>query len=139
MIKKSRLEENKVAKSKGRKSRRETPWDEAAELTATQMFLKEQYKMRYADRHRRVSESGEAKMINSYSPANCPFCGSKEFIKRGFTASGIQRYLCTCKKAFVPTTGTIFGEHKLSIDANQDLSCNNKNEMKNGPRCDKLG
>ena len=99
----------------GKKSRRETPWDEAAKLTATQMFLKEQYKMRYADRHRKVSESGESEMINSYSPTKCPFCESREFIKRGFTASGIQRYLCTCKKTFVPTTGTIFNEHKLSI------------------------
>jgi len=99
----------------GRKSRRKTPWDTASELTATQMFLKEQYKMRYADRHRNVSESGESELINSYAPAKCPFCGGVDFIKRGLTASGVQRYLCTCKKAFVPTTGTIFDEHKLSI------------------------
>ena len=104
-----------MAKSTGRKSRRVTPWDGMPELTATQMFLKEQYKMRYADRHRNVSDCGESEMINSYVPTNCPFCGSEEFIKRGFTASGIQRFLCTCKKAFVPTTGTIFDEHKLSI------------------------
>ena len=71
--------------------------------------------MRYAERHRKVSESGEAELINSYVPVKCPYCGGAEFIKRGLTASGIQRYLCVCKKAFIPTTGTIFDEHKLSI------------------------
>ena len=31
-------------------------------------------------------------------------------MKRGLTANGVQRYLCACKKTFVPTTGTIFDE-----------------------------
>lgn len=48
-------------------------------------------------------------------PRKCPFCGSTKINKRGYTAGGIQRYLCECKKGFVPTTGTIFDEHKLSI------------------------
>jgi len=104
-----------MPKSMGRKSRRETPWEYTTELTTTQIFLKEQYEMRYADRHRKVSESGEADLINSYSPPKCPYCGGAEFIKRGLTASGVQRYICACKKAFVPTTGTIFDEHKISI------------------------
>ena len=52
-----------MAKSMGRKSRKKTPWDGSSELTATQMFLKEQYEMRYAERHRKVSESGEAALI----------------------------------------------------------------------------
>ena len=104
-----------MSKSKGRKSRRKTPWDGTCELTATQIFIKEQYKMRYADRHQKVCESGESEMINSYVPTKCPFCNSTDFNKRGLTASGIQRYQCSCKKAFIPTTGTIFDEHKLSI------------------------
>lgn len=104
-----------MPKSMGRRSRRKTPWDGVSELTATQMFLREQYKMRYADHHQKVSDSEEAEMINSYTPTKCPFCGSTKFNKRGLTASGIQRYFCECKKAFIPTTGTIFDEHKLSI------------------------
>jgi hypothetical protein len=104
-----------MSKSMGRKSRRKTPWDGDEELSATQIFLKEQYKARYDDRHGKVSESGETEMINSYVPCKCPFCGGAEFVKRGLTASGVQRYLCVCKKTFVPTTGTIFDEHKLSI------------------------
>ena len=99
----------------GQKSRKKTLWDGASELTATQIFLKEQYKLPYDDRHLKVSDSGELEMINSYLPTKCPFCYGAEFVKRGLTASGIQRYLCACKKTFVPTTGTIFDEHKLSI------------------------
>ena len=99
----------------GRKSRKTTPWDSVTELSATQRFLKEQYKMRYDDRHRKLSTSGEAEMINSYYPTKCPFCGEAKIVKRGFTSSGIQRYLCVCSKTFVPTTGTIFDEHRLSI------------------------
>lgn len=98
-----------------RKSRRKTPWDNVPELTATQLFLKEQFTMRYEDHHLKVSDSGESELINSYLPAKCPFCLGTDFAKRGFTASGVQRYLCACKKTFVPTTGTIFDEHKLSI------------------------
>jgi transposase-like protein len=104
-----------MPKSMGRKSRRKTPWDGVSELTETQMFLKEHYEMRYTDRHRKVADSGEAEMINSYIPSKCPFCDGLDFTKRGLTACGIQRYICVCKKTFVPTTGTIFNEHKLSI------------------------
>ena len=104
-----------MRKSDTQKSRRKTPWEGEEELSATQKFLKEQYELRYDARHGRVSESGETEMINSYLPAKCPFCGGVEFVKRGHTASGVQRYLCDCKKTFVPTTGTIFDEHKLSI------------------------
>ena len=104
-----------MEKWKDRKSRKETPWDGATELTTTQAFLKEHYGTHYAARHRKVSESGEADLINSYPPAKCPFCGSTKFSKRGLSESGVQRYLCGCKKAFIPTTGTIFDERKISI------------------------
>jgi len=79
------------------------------------MFLKEYYDAHYAARHRNVSESGEAELVNSYPPVKCPYCGSEKFCKRGFSDSGVQRYLCSCKKTFIPTTGTIFDEHKISI------------------------
>jgi transposase-like protein len=105
-----------MSKTKRRKSRKDTPWDGGDEkLSATQKFLKKNYKEHYAERHRQVSESGEADMINSYTPSKCPFCGSAEFKKRGLTSSGIQRYLCDCRKGFIPTTGTIFDDRKISI------------------------
>ena len=96
-------------------SRKDTPWDGAGDLTATQKFLKGYYDAYYVARHRKVSESGEAELVNSYLPKQCPFCGSEKFCKRGFSESGVQRYQCSCKKAFTSTTGTIFDEHKISI------------------------
>jgi transposase-like protein len=98
------------------KSRRKTPWEGDAELTATQKFLKQQYDLFYAERHRRVVDSNEADMINSYVPVKCPYCTAEKFKKSGHTKSGIQRYMCNeCGKTFLPTTGTIFDEHRISI------------------------
>jgi hypothetical protein len=97
------------------KSRKETPWNGEVEMTATQTFLKSHYDSHYAARHRKVGESGEAEMINSYAPAKCPHCQSAKFKKNGTDKSGVQRYKCTCGKIFIATTGTIFDEHKISI------------------------
>lgn len=97
------------------KSRKHTPWEGASALTATQAFLKQHYDTHYAQRHRMVSESGEAEMINSYVPVKCPFCTSEKFKKSGRTNSGVQRYMCGCGKTFLPTTGTIFDGHRISI------------------------
>lgn len=96
-------------------SRRITPWDEVTELTPTQEFLKQQYQGHYAERHAPIKDSGEAKLINSHAPKVCPFCKGKHFKRNGRTDSDIQRYKCTCGKTFLPTTGTIFDEHRISI------------------------
>ena len=96
-------------------SRKKTPWDGETELTSTQEFLREHYAAYYADRHRNVGSSGEADMINSYTPTKCPFCASEKFKKSGRTKSGVQRFMCECGKTFLPTTGTIFDEHRISI------------------------
>ena len=96
-------------------SRRKTPWDGEADLTSTQEFLKQYYSTHYTGHHRAVGDSGEAEMINSYAPAKCPFCASEKFKRSGHTKSGIQRYMCSCRKTFLPTTGTIFDEHRISI------------------------
>ena len=97
------------------KSRKVTPWDGEKELSTTQAFLKKNYEEHYAERHRSVGESGESEMINSYTPSKCPFCRGEKFKKSGLTKSGVQRYMCVCGKTFIPTTGTIFDEHKISI------------------------
>lgn len=97
------------------KSRRRTPWDECAELSPTQEFLKMHYLARYEERHPTISETKEATMINSYVPDKCPFCGSKTFSRIGFDANGIRRYKCPCGKKFKPTTGTIFDSRKIPV------------------------
>lgn len=104
-----------MRKSEAKKSRRKTPWDGEVSLTPTQAFLKESYDIRYGNHHRKIGDSGEAEMVNSYIPAKCPFCGSVKFKKNGYTDNSVQRYKCICYKTFLPTTGTIFDEHKLSI------------------------
>ena len=104
-----------MRKSERKKSRRKTPWDGDVSLTPTQAFLKENYDVRYGNQHRKVGDSGEAEMVNSYIPTKCPFCGSEKFKMNGYTDSSVQRYKCICDKTFLPTTGTIFDEHKLSI------------------------
>jgi transposase-like protein len=96
-------------------SRKATPWDKVKELTPTQKFLKENYERFYSDRHRKISDSDEAEIVNSYPPSKCPFCKSETFKKFGHTKSEIQRYKCICGKTFLPTTGTIFDEHRISI------------------------
>jgi transposase-like protein len=100
---------------KKHKSRKVTPWDGETKLSTTQAFLKNNYEEHYADRRRTVIESGEAEMINSYTPSTCPFCKCEKFKKSGLTKSGVQRFMCVCGKTFIPTTGTIFDEHKISI------------------------
>ena len=98
------------------KSRKKTPWDGANDVTKTQEFLRQNYELYYADRHRMVDESGEADMINSYVPSRCPYCASEKFKRSGRTQSGVQRYMCAaCGKTYLPTTGTIFDDHKISI------------------------
>lgn len=105
-----------MRKSEAHKSRRETPWDGEGELTPTQAFLKQNYDDDYNRHHITVEESGEAEIVNFYTPLKCPFCSSTKLKKKGFTRGGIQRYSCfICGKFFLPTTGTIFDEHKLSI------------------------
>ena len=97
-------------------SRKRTPWDGESDLTETQKFLWQYYTTHYEDRHSIVSESGEADMVNSYVPTQCPYCVSKKFKKSGYTQSGVQRYMCgVCGKTFLPTTGTLFDDHKISI------------------------
>ena len=73
------------------------------------------YQTRYEERHPTISETAEARMINSYIPKKCPFCSSEDFVKIGYDSNGIRRYKCTCGKKFKPTTGTIFNSRKISV------------------------
>ena len=114
-----------MSKDRKRKSRRATPWEEKSELTATQEFLKHHYDTYYAERHRKLAESGEAELINSYIPLKCPFCKAEKFKKSGYSKNGVQRYMCNeCGKTFLPTTGTIFDEHRISISEWMEYSLN---------------
>lgn len=97
------------------KSRRRTPWDDTAELTVIQEFLKMHYIARYEQRHPKIKDSGETALINSFEPLSCPFCNSDKFVKIGYDSNGIRRYKCGCGKTFKPTTGTIFDSRRIPI------------------------
>ncbi len=103
-----------ATKSHG-KFRRKTPWDSSVDLTPVQEFLRMHYKAHYEARHPKLSETGEAELINSFVPSKCPYCGSERFKKRAKTSNGIQRYQCVCGRSFLPTTLTIFDEHRVAI------------------------
>lgn len=97
-------------------SRQATPWDSAASMTPTQEFISQHYRQHYADKHPKLFSTDESRLINSFIPEDCPFCGATALSRRGFTKNGVQRYLCTrCGRSFTPVTGTIFENHKISI------------------------
>ena len=106
---------SKKSKSNRSKSRRVTPWDEKAHPTPVQRFIRMHHQTRYEERHQPLDETGEADMINSFEPSQCPFCGSSDFVKNGFDDNGIRRYKCSCGKRFKPTTGTIFDSRKIGV------------------------
>ena len=97
------------------KSRRKTPWDGSSEMTATQEFLQKTYQEHYQQRHPALRETGEAVMINTFIPGQCPICGELQFKKDGIDHNGIQRYKCMKGHKFRPTTGTIFDSRKISV------------------------
>lgn len=96
-------------------SRRATPWDKM-ERTPMQEFIKANYDESWTQKHTVPANTNEAVLINTILPAKCPHCQGEDFVKKGRTHNGVQRYLCrNCGRKFLPTTGTIFDEHKISI------------------------
>lgn len=97
-------------------SRKRTPWDNKDDTTALQDFIKEKYKGNYGFKHPNLSDTNEASILNSIQITNCRYCNSSQISKKGFTNNNVQRYVCkNCGKKFIPTTGTIFENHKISI------------------------
>lgn len=97
-------------------SRQKTPWDNNADNTLLQEFVKNKYKENYKFKHPSLLETNEDKIFNSVNIKECRHCGSPNIKRHGFTKNHIQRYYCNeCKKYFTPTTGTIFDGHKISI------------------------
>jgi transposase-like protein len=106
----------KVNRGFTHRSRRKTPWDKKEQKTAMQEFLHKHYKAHYNERHPLLSETGEAELINSYTPKECPHCANEGFKLNGYTSNDVQRYKCSeCKQTFTPVTRTIFEGHKISL------------------------
>ena len=106
-------------------SRRKTPWDEVEQRTPMQEFLYRHYQAHYMERHPNPEETGEAGLINPYTPDNCPFCSNHSTQRWGFTKNGVQRYKCPeCKQTYTPVTNTIFDGHKISISEWMEYALN---------------
>lgn len=104
-----------MAKWRKSASRKADPWG-GAELTPTQRFISDNYRDDYESKHQLLATTNEAAFINSFTPSVCPYCGEESIIKRGTNSNNIQRYSCNkCGRRFIPTTGTIFDEHKIPI------------------------
>lgn len=57
----------------------------------------------------------------------CPYCGSNNVHKHGFTSQGKQRYQCSCKKTFVLECNTLmYGSH-LSVSQWKTIICSTLN------------
>lgn len=124
-------------------SRRSTPWDDIRDLSSLESFIRDTYHKRYDRKHLKLSHTNEAMIINSYAPKICPHCKAVDIVKFGLTKNGIQRYKCLeCNKTFTPVTGTLFEDHKISIEewidflyellsyeSFSNISRNNKNSL----------
>jgi len=99
-------------------SRSKTPWDllKDSELDPLQKYLKLKYHEHFDQRHVRLSETDEAEFLNRIPVTCCHRCGSINFTHYG-SVWGLNRYYCNnCHRTFVITTGTMFANHKLSIE-----------------------
>lgn len=100
-------------------SRRKTPWDGLSEeeRTPLQSFLRNLYIEQFDYHHQSLATMNDSSVLDQYTPADCPYCGSVKFVRNGhYKSTGLQRYTCTdCHQSFCITTGTIFEDHKISI------------------------
>lgn len=97
-------------------SRRITPWTFVASATPLQVFIDNNIREAYEYRYPKIRDTEEALLFNSYKPAGCPRCGSKNFIGYGKTPNGLRKYRCkACCQVFSSITGTIFQDHKIPV------------------------
>lgn len=63
-------------------SRRKTPWDDNASLTATQKFIKIKYEENYCFKHPNLLLTKEFELLNSIKIDECRRCGTKSIRKK---------------------------------------------------------
>ena len=128
-------------------SRRATPWDNKDDILPIETFIRSNYLEYFNHHHKKIIDVNESRLLNSYSPKQCPRCHSSNIKKNGLYASRLQKYYCNdCKKNFNILTGTIFEDHKipilewieyiletLSYESNRAISLNNRNSESTTP------
>lgn len=110
------IEATTLKKHNHMKSRKATPWDGMTDLTPTEEYIRDHHQEHYRIHHQTLGEDMESSLLNSRKPERCSYCGSKDFIRFGHNASGVQVYRCrSCGRRFTVLTGTIFDSHKIPI------------------------
>lgn len=97
-------------------SRTKTLWDNHAELTPLETFIKSSYLDSFNYKHPALQHTSESDLLNSYIMNECHLCSSDHFKKIEFKSNGVQRYLCLdCHRSFNILINTLFDEHKIFI------------------------
>ena len=95
-----------------------TPWDGTcdADLTPSQVAVRDSHRSACEFRHRTLSETGDASFFNRHVRERCPRCGDERVCRWGREADGVRRHGCgACGRTFTSSTGTIFEDHKLPV------------------------
>ena len=95
-----------------------TPWDGTcdADLTPSQVAVRDSHRSVYEFRHRTLSETGDASFLDRHVRERCPRCGDERVCRWGREADGARRHGCgACGRTFTSSAGTIFEDHKLPV------------------------
>ena len=95
-----------------------TPWDGTcdADLTPSQVAVRDSHRSACEFRHRTLSETGDASFLDRHVRERCPRCGDERVCRWGREADGARRHGCgACGRTFTSSTGTIFEDHKLPV------------------------
>lgn len=108
--------EAQTAKMKKNKSPKwGVPFGTEGKLSPTDRMVASTLGEWYEAKHRGPSKE-EIALVNSVTPASCPFCGSANFVKNGTRKDGVRKYACRgCGRSFNPLTGTVFDSRKIPM------------------------
>ncbi len=66
-------------------------WTGDADATELQHFIDRKVDSLYANKHMALSETEEARLLNSFELNRCPYCGHEEYTGYGRTRNGVKR------------------------------------------------
>lgn len=95
-----------------------TPWDGTcdADLTPSQVAVRDSHGGACEFRHRTLSETGDASFLDRHVRGRCPRCGDERVCRWGREADGARRHgRGACGRTLAPPTGTILEGHKLPV------------------------
>ena len=95
-----------------------TPWDGTcdADLTPSQVAVRDSHRSVYEFRHRTLSETGDASFLDRHVRERCPRCGDERVCRWGREADGARRHgRGACGGTLASPAGTVLEGHKLPV------------------------